>query len=596
MNGYNTQIARINLSSGSVSTENPSEEFYRNYLGGRGFIISTLLKEVPRGIDPFGPENKLVFALGPITGHPFVGSGRHSVGCKSPLSGGYGESEAGGFWGMELKRAGYDALIFEGAAEKPVYLWINNGKIEIRAAADLWGLEVAETQNQIRAELGDKNIRTAVIGPAGENLVRFACILHDTTHAAGRTGIGAVMGSKKLKAIAVRGTRPPQIAARDPLKEINRAMLKNYKERTKHWMVGTGRALIDNEKIGNVPIKNFRGGRFPGIEKITPQILCDNYLEKMDGCFGCPIRCKRVVKLEKPYTVDPTYGCPEYETLAALGSNCCIDNLEAIMKANELCNRYGLDTISTGVVISFAMECVENNILDSKDTDGLDLTFGNAEAMLEMVERIARRKGLGDLLAEGSKRAADKIGKGADEFAMQVKGEEIPMHEPRLKQAQGVHYSIHATGADHTTGVNVRAPLDSDSAQKLYEKGFSSHLVNYLGLCKFVPWNQEEIKAAVECITGWQMGADELMAAVQRGITLARIFNLREGFTVKDDILPKRFESAPPDSPLEGIDSKMFVETQKKYYHLLGWDEAGIPTREKLKQLDIEWAAEYLSQ
>lgn len=260
------------------------------------------------------------------------------------------------------------------------------------------------------------------------------------------------MGSKNLKAIAVKGDRRPRIAAPQKLKEINQAMLKNFKERSKYWIVGTGRGIVNHEKTGNLPIRNFKGGKFPGVEKITPQILCEKYLEKMVGCYGCPIRCKRVVKMEQPYPVDPAYGSPEYETLAALGSNCGIDDLAAVMKANELCNRYGIDTISTGVTISFAMELFENHILTTADTGGLDLTFGNAPAMLEMVERIARRKGLGDLLAEGSRRAAEKIGKGAMDFAMQVKGQEIPMHEPRLKQAMGVHYSIHATGADHATG------------------------------------------------------------------------------------------------------------------------------------------------
>lgn len=594
MNGLNGKIARIDLSSKKVLVESPSEQFYRHYLGGRGIIIHTLLKEVPKGIDPFGSQNKLIFALGPMTGHPFVGSGRHSIGCKSPLSGGYGETESGGYWGAELKRSGFDALIVEGTSDKPAYLWIDNGKIEIRDAGKLWGLEVADTHNKIREELKDNKIRTAVIGPAGEKRVRFACILNDISHAAGRTGMGAVMGSKKLKAIAVRGSRAPKVADRDRLADINRAMLKHFKERSKHWMVGTGRGLVAHEKTGNVPILNFRGGPFPGITKITPQLLCENHLVKMGGCFGCPIRCKRVVTLDKPYQVDPAYGGPEYETLGALGPNCGIDDLAAIMKANELCNRYGLDTISTGVVTSFAMECFENNILTRQDTNGLELTFGNAQAMLALIEQIGRRNGLGDLLAEGSKRAAEKIGKGADEFAMQVKGEEIPMHEPRLKQALGVHYSIHATGSDHATGSSDQSPLDENSSKKIYEKGFSSQIVNTLGLCKFVPWSREEVEEALECITGWPMTHQELMAVADRGISLMRIFNIREGFTIKDDILPKRFSTTPSNSPLRGIDPELFVKTRGTYYRLMGWDKNGIPTAKKLAALGIDWTAEYL--
>ena len=594
MNGFNGRIARINLDTQKTTIESPPEEYYRHYLGGRGFIVHTLLKEVPQKIDPYGPENKIIFALGPITGHPFAGSGRNSVGCKSPLSGGFGECEAGGYWGAELKRAGYDGLIVEGISKKPVYLWINNGEIEIRSAAKLWGLAVADTQNAIREELEDKKIRTAVIGPAGENRVRFACILNDCNHAAGRTGMGAVMGSKNVKAIAVRGQRPPKMADRKRLLEINRWMLENFKEKSKFWKYGTGAGIAKFEETGNLPIRNFKGGRFPGAEKISAKLLCENYLEKMDSCFACPIRCKKRIKLEKPYEVDPVYGGPEYETLAALGSNCGIDDLEAITKANELCNRLGLDTISTGGVIAFAMECFERHILDSKDTNGLDLTFGNARAMLEMVERIARRQGFGDLLAEGTRRAAKTIGKGAIDYAMQVKGEEIPMHEPRFKQPLGLHYSMHVTGADHGTGINDSSTLDEESAKKLYELGFSSQLSNYIGVCRFVPWSDQQLKDALECITGWQMNSRELMDIVERGVALARIFNAREGFSTEDDRLPKRFETTPSDGPLKGIDPKKLALAQKAYYQMMGWDESGIPTRKKLADLKIAWASEYL--
>jgi aldehyde:ferredoxin oxidoreductase len=594
MNGFNERIARINLDTQKVTIESPTEAYYRRYLGGRGFIVHTLLKEVPQKIDPFGPENKIIFALGPITGHPFAGSGRNSVGCKSPLSGGYGESEAGGYWGAELKKAGYDGLIIEGISKKPVYLWINNGNVEIRSAGKLWGLAVADTQNAIREELNDNKIRTAIIGPAGENRVRFACILNDCNHAAGRTGMGAVMGSKNVKAIAVRGKRPLQMADRKRLLGINRWMLENFKEKSKFWRYGTGAGIAKFEETGNLPIRNFKGGRFHGAEKINAKLLCENYLEKMGSCFACPIRCKKVIKLEKPYEVDPVYGGPEYETLAALGSNCGIDDLKAIMKANELCNRFGMDTISTGVVIAFAMECVENNVLESEDTDGLDLTFGNAQAMLEMIERVARRQGFGDLLAEGTKRASETIGKGATDYAMHVKGEEIPMHEPRFKQPLGLHYSMHVTGADHGTGINDSSALDEESAKKLYELGFSSQLSNYIGICRFVPWSDQQIRDALECITGWQMNSRELMDVVERGVALARIFNIREGFSAEDDRLPKRFETTPSDGPLKGIDPEKFAHAQKAYYQIMGWDEFGIPTRKKLADLQIDWASKYL--
>jgi aldehyde:ferredoxin oxidoreductase len=596
MKGINGNILRVDLTVGKLTVQTISDDHYRRHLGGRGIIAHTLLTEVPPGIDPFGPENILVFALGTLTGHPFVGSGRNSVGCKSPLSGGYGESEAGGFWGAEMKRAGFEAVVVEGISPKPVYLRIKDGEAEIRDADRLWGLETADTERTIREELGDRRIRTAVIGPAGEKRVRFACISNDITHVAGRTGMGAVMGSKRLKAIAVRGSRLPEAADPEKLRALNRWMLQNYKEKSKQWQYGTGSDMRSFEANGNLPVRNFQGGRFPGVEKINAQLLCEKYVEKMDHCYGCPIRCKRVVKLQGPFVVDPVYGGPEYETLAALGSNCGIDDLEALMKANELCNRYGIDTISTGVAISFAMECVERGILGREDTDGLDLTFGNAETMVRMVEKIALRQGFGDLLAEGTRRAAEQIGKGSADLAMQVKGLELPMHEPRYKQALGLHYSMHVTGADHTTGIHDTETLDGETGARLYEKGFSAQLTNTLGMCKLVPWSEVQIREAVAHVTGWSVTDRELMQVVERGVTLARIFNIREGFSEKDDALPKRFADTPSDGPLKGINPEAFGEARKTYYQMMGWDESGVPTPARIAELEIGWAARYLSR
>jgi len=617
MKGYNGKILRVNLSTRKVSTEEPAEEYYKTYLGGRGFIVHTLLKEVPRGADPLGPENRLIFALGPITGHPFPGSGRNSVGAKSPLSGGYGESEAGGFWGAELKKSGYDAIIAEGKSDHPVYLWIKDGQAEIRDARRIWGLDVADTEKAIREELQDGRVRTAVIGPAGEKLVRYASICNDISHVAGRTGMGAVMGSKNLKAIAVRGNAPPDMGNREKLLELSRWMGQNFKTKTNFWQHGTGAAMDYYEASGNLPIRNFAAGRFPEVEGITSQSMYKKgYVEKMDSCYGCPVRCKKKVRLDQPWKVDPVYGGPEYETLGAFGSCCGIGQVEAIIKANELCCRYGMDTISAGVTISFAMECFEKGVLTLKDTDGLELTFGNAPAMVEMVERIALRKGLGNLLAEGTKRAAEVIGKGSAEWAMHVKGEEIPMHEPRYKQGMGLHYSVHATGADHCSGIHddvvnkklaeweriglaESVPVYEMSGRKarmLYEVGLWRHLANSIGLCLFVPWSNEQVTQAVEAITGWPMSSWKLMKTAERSITLARVFNLREGFTSRDDTLPRRFASSPADSNLKGVgvDPEKLSSAQKAYYQMMGWDENGVPTHGRLIELNIEWAAQYL--
>ena len=615
--GYSGKILRINLTKHHVQVEAPPEKYYRRYLGGRGFIIHTLLTEVPKGIDPLGPENKLVFALGPFTGHPLVGSGRNSVGAKSPLTGGYGEAEAGGFWGAKLRRAGYDAIIIEGVSENPVYIWIDSENIQILDAANIWGLEIADAEDAIKQELGNNKVSIAAIGPGGERLVNFACIANDTLHVAGRAGMGTVMGSKKLKAIAVMGKKAPEIYDKKKTVELSRWMGKNVHKMSKVCGYGTGSTISDYEASGNLPIKNFAGGRFPGVKNIRPQVMFEkSYVEKMDSCFGCPIRCKRRVKITKPWKTDPRYGGPEYETLAAFGANCGVDDLEALIKANEICNRHGIDTISTGGCIAFAMECFEKGILTLQDTDGIKLVFGEAEAMVKMVELIALRKGLGNLLAEGTKKAAEKIGKGSVAFAMHVKGMELPMHEPRYKQGMGLHYSVHAVGADHATGIHddlidensmnwestdlaetiPSTELSPRKARMLYQVGLWRQMVNYLGLCLFVPWSQEQIREAMEHITGWPVSYWKLMKAVERGITLARIFNIREGFSAIDDRLPDRFLSSPTEGPLKGvsIDSEKIDQAQKVYYQMLGWDDSGSPTFGRLVELDIEWSHKYL--
>jgi aldehyde:ferredoxin oxidoreductase len=619
MHGFNGKILRVNLTARSHWVDTPAEEHYRRYAGGRGIIIHTLLSEVPPGIDPLGPQNKLIFSLGPLTGYPLPGSGRNSVGAKSPLTGGFGEAEAGGFWGAELKRSGYDAIIVEGQSSEPVYIRIDHGHVEIRDAGHLWGLEIADADAAIKKELGDHKIKTALIGPGGEKLVRYACIANDITHVAGRTGLGAVMGAKKLKAIAVKGGMPPEAADRGKLMELARWMGKHFMENAGRFnRIGTGVSMPAYEASGNLPVRNFRGGRFPGVEQITPQYMFEKgYVKKRETCFACPIRCKRVVSLEQPWKVDLRHGGPEYETLAAMGSNCCVDSVEALMKANEICARHGIDTISTGVSISFAMECYENGILSQKDTDGLDLNFGNAQALVEMTERIAQRQGLGDILAEGTKRAAEIIGKGSSDFAMHVKGLELPMHEPRYKQGMGLHYSVNATGADHCSGImddvvieNLPAgdefnldgtltttELSPRKAKILHDVGLWRQMGNYVGLCVFVPWSNQQIISSVEAVTGWPVSSRDLENVVERGMALTRIFNLREGFSRSDDTLPRRFFSFAPEGPLRDIhvDRVQMDVAQRVYFQLLGWDESGVPTHDKMKELDIEWALPHIN-
>jgi len=613
--GYNGRILRIDLAKGRISVEEPQIEFYQRYLGGRGFVAVTLLKEVPPGIDPLGPENKLVFALGPLTGSPLPGSGRNSVGAKSPLTGAFGEAEAGGFWGAELKRAGFDSIVVEGNSNSPVYLLIRDGQVELKDAGHLWGMEIAQAHFTIRKELENDKIRTAIIGPGGEKLIRFATIANDISHVAGRTGLGAVMGSKKLKAIAVRGTSQLQMAHPEALHEIGRWMAQNFKDKTGVWQYGTGYLMEGYSLAGNLPAYNFLDGSFDQVEKITAQAICDQFRVEMYGCYACPLRCKKRIKIDLPYEVDPIYGGPEYETLAAFGSNCGISDHKAICKAHEICNRYGIDTISAGVTISFAMECFEKGLLTTRDTDGLELTFGNAKAMLELLKQITEKRGVGMLLSEGSRIAARQIGNGAEDFAVQVKGLELAMHDPRLKQGLGLHCGVNPSGPDHASAIHdtllVKGPqfdewgaidinesipsteLSPRKARLVYQYGMWTNLTNYLVICVLVPYTKRQIQEAVEAVTGWPMSYWRLMKTAERGVTLAKIFNLREGFTEVDDVLPKRIYSAQRKGNLAGVDPDKLSEVKKLYYQMLGWNEQGIPTKARLVELDIEWASEY---
>jgi len=610
--GYNGKILRVNLSDNHISVETTDESFCRKYLGGAGFVAYFLWKELGQGIDPLGSENKMVFALGPATGIRLPGSGRNCVGAKSPLTGGIAKSEVGGFWGAELKRAGYDAIIVEGKAEKPAYLWVHDGKVEIKDATHLWGKKTKETQQTIRAELGDNLIRVASIGPAGEKLVRYACIMNGLYDAAGRGGLGAVMGSKNLKAMAVRGHKAPPIADPEGVKELRGWLLANMHLVHDFREFGTGAAMKGFEMTGNLPVRNFRDGLFPEVKMIDAKRVKNTIRVRMEGCFACPVRCKKVVKFQESYPVDPAYGGPEYETLASLGSNCGIDNLKAIAKGSELCNGYSLDTISVGAVIAFAMECFENGLLSIKDTNGIELRFGNDEAMLKVIELIARREGIGDLLAEGTAQATQRIGKGAQELAMQVKGLEAGMHEPRFKTGLGLGFMVNPHGADHCCnlhdpmyateeqlkelnplGILEPLPPDDIGPRKvaLFRLIQLKHIVfDCLVLCQFLPYTYEQVADVTAAVTGWNTGVMEQLKVAERILTMMRLFNIREGFTADDDKLPQRFfqpktNGALADKPL---DPAKLERAKSYYYSLMAWDtHTGIPMPEKLEELGI---------
>jgi aldehyde:ferredoxin oxidoreductase len=625
MLGYMGKILRVDLSDGRM-TEQPLEEpVARAFLGGRGLGAKILFDELKPGVEPLGPDNKLVVATGVAAGIPFGGNCRYVLMAKSPLTGIWGETNASGFFGPELRFAGFDAIVIEGQAEKPVYLWIHNGKAELRDAAHLWGKITGETETLIRADLKDDKIRVASIGPGGENLVRFACVLSDFHHASGRTGMGAVMGAKKLKAIAVRGTQELPLADSEKIIELSKQANKEVWEGAYEDLLhkyGSDGDLDDLHASGRLPTKNFQRGTFEGYENLTGETMAETILVRRDPCFACPVSCNQVVAAKEPYAVDPAYGGPEYETAAALGSLCMNDDLVAVSKANELCNKYSIDTISTGVAIAFAMECYEKGLISKKDAGGLDLTWGNPDAVVQLTEKIAKREGIGDLLAEGVKRAAEKIGKGAEEFAIHIKGQEVPMHEPRGKKGLALSYATSNRGACHLQAEHDdffedpdwllpeigldktvdRLDMGKDKARMVMALGNLKALYDSLSVCMYAAWPEGGVrlhttKDIVAAATGWDVDLSELMTVGERAFNLCRAFNVREGISRKDDVLPTRLMEALSDGLYKGqsIPKDEFDQLLDYYYEVRGWDkETGIPTRAKLNELGLGYVADAL--
>ena len=619
--GHWGKLLRVNLTTGDIAVESLDEGFLRRYLGGWGFIAHTLLRELPAGVDPLGPDNRLIYATGPITGQAIAGGGRHMIGAKSPLTGGFSGSEAGGYFGAELKRAGWDMVIFEGASPKPVYLWIQDDQVELRPAEHLWGREVWEVQEAIREELGDKWIRVSQCGPAGERLIRISNILHDASRAAGRTGLGAVMGSKKLRAVAVRGSQTPPVHDADRLKELGKWFRDNFRETGSlaYATLGTVRMVRVNNEAGGLPTRNFSQGVFEGFENLTSESQLE-VTQRRDTCYGCPIRCKWVVSIEdETYPADPKYGGPEYETTGAFGSCCGIDDIRITCHANQLCNSYGLDTIGVGVTIAWAMESFERGVLTTADTDGLELTFGNGDALIALIHKIARREGFGDLLSHGSRYAAQQVGQGSLAWSVQIKGQEVAMHDPRVKYGHGLGIAVSPTGADHMHSVHdsgyttdggihdlkplgVLHPLPKDdlSAEKarMVRRAMMWRVLdNLTGICMFQAWPAQKKAEIIEAATGWNTSVLELWQAAERAYDMARAFNAREGFGPADDDLPPRMYEHFAEGPAAGQapTREQFAAAKQAFYAYMGWDPAtAAPTRARLEELDVPWVAEML--
>jgi len=625
MESFYGHVLWVDLTRGSLETTDVDRAVLRKYLGGYGLGMYYLLKHLPPGCDPLSPDNVMVVANGLLTGTGAPCTPRYVICAKSPLTHALARSEAGGFWGAELKKCGYDAIVLTGKAKTPVYLWISDGAAEIRDADGIWGLTTGESEDRIRESVGDDKARVLVIGPGGENLVRYAGICSDLSHFSGRNGLGAVMGSKNLKAIAVRGKGQVNVNDRAKLVEITRRIGQLAKEHPLSSLLhdrGTSPGVDVNNAAGCLPTRNWSTGVFEGAADIGSDRLTYDYLVDRGGCHVCSIRCKRVVELNDPeLKVERRYGGPEYETLVSLGSNCGISNLKVVLKANELCNKYAIDTISAGMVISFAMACYEKGLITRAETGGLDLCFGNDEALLAVIDQIAYRRGIGRLLAEGSELAAKEIGRGAEQFVMTVKGQEVPMHDPRVKTGLGLQFALSPNGADHwfaqhdpffvsedSYGTKALAPLGiaapvpaldlgPDKVRLVLYTSFLNALYDSLGACVFgvvargiVPL--DDLVELVRAVTGWHTSLWELVKSGERVNTMARLFNLREGIGREQDRLPETFFRPFVGGPLDGknaLDKRAFDQAIQAYYSMAGWDpETGIPTDGKIHELGLD--------
>lgn len=632
--GYAGKYIRVDLSSGNIRVEETPLELAHEYLGGSGIGARLLWNEVKPGTDPLSPQNKIIIATGPLTGTLFPPSGRYAVISLSPLTDHWGEAHAGGAFGPELKYAGYDYIVIEGKAEKAVYLNIEDNLIELRDASHLWGKNTIHTTDLICEQLGDIDVKVACIGPAGENLVKYACIINDYYRAAGRTGMGAVFGSKKLKAIAVRGSGGLKPALPEEFIKFSQECFErhssgewaDYIKKTSRTYGTTG--LMDAmNAIGRLPTKNHYDGCYPEIDKVGSEAIRKHFRVDHKSCFGCAIQCKYISRIKEGKYANTQSEGPEYETVMAYTSNMLVSDLTVAMRANYLCNIYGMDTISSGASIAFAMECYEKGIINKSDTDGLELKWGDGEVALKLVEMIANREGFGDLLAEGVYEAAKRIGKGSDSYAIEVNRLEASGQDGRSHKSAGLTYAINVRGADHlrslciidelgfTNKAKERFPqYDTDIVCDLLNERYKGYLVadqeaifavcDSLIACKYgVMWPPiyywEDYAHLIHVLTGIDDYADieETKRLGERISHLRRMFNIRLGWSKKNDSLHPRFTKEPmPSGPGKG--QVVNLEPMlKEYYEVRGYDwKTGYPTRSSLEHAGIKDIADELEK
>ncbi|MEM3588977.1 MAG: aldehyde ferredoxin oxidoreductase family protein [Nitrososphaerales archaeon] len=606
---YTGKILKVDLSSEKIEENHLLEEDLDLFIGGTGIAAKIIFDMVDPNIDPFSPENVLVFATGPLTGTIVPTSARFTVAAKSPLTKGWGEAHAGGFWGVELKKAGYDGLIVVGKASSPVYLVIQDANVELRDAIKLWGLDTYETDQEIKRELNEPRVRVAAIGPAGEKLVNLACIAFDIRpdgpRIAGRTGMGAVMGSKNLKAIAVSGSGKIEVSDPHKLRDYVRRILPSimsYPTTQIYSIYGTSSEIGPMHVYGDVPIKNFSLGEWEGIEKLREEVLAKTLVKGHRACFNCPIGCWKYVKYEKDSKVIEG-RLLEYEAIASLGSLLMIDNPQAISELNEICNRLGVDVISTGVTIAWFLEAYEKSLLDKSLLGDLELRWGDPEIVAKLIEKLAKREDIGELLCMGVREASKKV-PGSESFAMHVRGLEIPMHDPRAFKGMGLQYATSNRGADHLYGLVLRIEqgernVDLGIHERIYRFTYQgkgrivtlmedwSEVIESLGVCKFLAITPGHLAAIYSIASGKTERVKDLLFKGTRIFTLKRIFNLASGVWPKEDKLPERLLNEPLKNGGCAGQVVELKEMLKEYYEFRGWTREGLPTKELLDKIGL---------
>lgn len=632
MKGNTGKILHVNLTQKKVTVEEPEEKQYRKYFGGACMGAYYALKHIPAGIDPLSEENVLIFTVSGLTGAAVSGTARHCVTAKSPQTNTLASSEAGGFWAPELKFAGFDGIVIYGKAENPVYLWIHNGQCEIREADKLWGRDTRETQTLIRKELEDQKVRIAQIGVGGEKLVTYAGIVNELKHFNGRNGLGAVMGSKNLKAIAVRGNIKPDFHEKEIINKLARKAVEVIKENDFYQLFkqhGTTLNVEWNGPAGGLPTRNWEAGNFEEEKKLTAAVYADEMMDEPGTCWGCVQKCKRDIKsgIEFPEKINPEFGGPEYETIGMCGSNLGISDLNTIAAINQLASRYCIDTISLGGVLGFAMECYQQGVIGINDLDGIDLTFGNGNAALSMAKKIAERDGVGDLLAQGTRIVAEAWGVEAEYLAVHVKGKEFPAHMPHAKASLALAYACNGFGPDHVSSEHDGA-IAADIGEDLISMGFYetqnsleltlekgkffaytqriASAIDSVSTCSFIfnTWAMlgfDDLLELIKAATGWNYTMFEFMLLGERRVNMVKAFNTREGFTSKEDDLPARLFEKPITSngATNGklINREDFLKAREYYYAINGWDKkTGIPDKYKLMELGLEWALNFIEK